>query len=186
MLARAEEMIDADGYDRFSLRALASALGVRPNALYNHVGGRDELLDAVAERFLAGFVLPETDEPWPEWVRAVAVGLRSQLGDHPERAALVLSRAGGTAVGPVLLRRFVDRLVVAGVDRAIAHLGWHLMLTTVVGTVQQERGRGGDPAGTFEAVLDVALRGLAAIAAEPADDRATALLAAHRVAHAAP
>lgn len=184
VLARAEQLIDADGYDRFSLRALATALGVRPNALYNHVAGRDELLDAVAERFLAAFALPDTDEPWPQWVRAVAAGLRSQLLGHPERAALMLSRAGGTAVGPIVLRRFVDRLVASGVDRAVAHLGWHLMLTTVVGTVQQERRRGKDPAGTFEAVLDVALRGLVAAAADPPDDRASALLAAHRLAHA--
>ncbi|GIL29722.1 TetR family transcriptional regulator [Actinocatenispora comari] len=186
VLARAEDLIDADGYDRFSLRALAAALGVRPNALYNHVGGREELLDAVAERYLAEFVLPDTGEPWPEWVRTVAIGLRAQLLDHPERAALLLSRAGGTALGPVVLRRFVDRLVAAGVDRAIAHLGWHLMLTTVVGTVQQERRRGKDPAGTFEAVLDVALRGLVAVAAAAPDERATMLLAAHRLAHPQP
>lgn len=183
VVARAERLIETSGYARFSLRALADDLGVRPNALYNHVASRDELLDAVTERFVAGFDLPDSDEPWPDWVRTVATRLHARLLRHAELATLVLSRVAGTATGPTVLRRFVDRLVAAGLDRPVAHLGWHLMLTTVVGAVHQERARGGDGTGTFAAVLDVAVSGLVAVAARPTDARVTALYAAHGMAH---
>lgn len=179
VVARAERLIEAHGYDRFSLRALAAELGVRPNALYNHVASRDELLDAVAERFVAGFELPDSDQPWPDWVRTVATRLHARMLRHAELAALMLSRAAGTTTGPTVLQRFVDRLVASGLDPAVAHLGWHLMLTTVVGAVQQERARGDDPTGTFAAVLDVAVTGLVAAAARPTDARVAALFAAH-------
>lgn len=183
VVTRAGHLLEAHGYAAFSLRALADDLGVRPNALYNHVASRDELLDAVTDRFVGGFELPDTEAPWPDWVRTVATLLHARLLRHAELASLVLSRAAGTATGPTVLRRFVDRLVAAGVDRAVAHVGWHLMLTTVVGAVQQERARGADTTGTFDAILDVALRGLTEVAAEPPGDRAAALLAAHDMAH---
>ena len=36
--------IEAHGLERFSLRGVARALGVTPNALYRHVGSREGLL----------------------------------------------------------------------------------------------------------------------------------------------
>ena len=49
-------MIDRDGVDAFSMRLLAAELGVTPMALYNHVGGKLELLRSVAGQVLAEMV----------------------------------------------------------------------------------------------------------------------------------
>lgn len=184
VLDRAAELLERDGAAAFSLRSLARELNVRPAALYNHVEGLDDLLDAVAARFVAGLELAEGNEPWPQWVAAVAGGLRARLLDHPELAGLMLARAPGTAEGPALLRRFIDRLVAAGVDRAVAHVAWHAVLTLVLGAVHQERARSRDQGDTFEAVLEITVAGLVAAAAEPSA-RAVALLAAHTAAHTA-
>ncbi|MEM9613951.1 MAG: TetR/AcrR family transcriptional regulator [Actinomycetota bacterium] len=62
-LAVAEE----EGWERWSLREVASRLGVSPNALYRHVGDRDGLAVAVgseAARALAGAIAAATgDDP---------------------------------------------------------------------------------------------------------------------------
>jgi TetR/AcrR family tetracycline transcriptional repressor len=180
VLARAELLIDRDGCSAFSLRSLARELDVRPAALYNHVANREELLQAVTDRFVAGFAVSGADDrPWPEWVRTVAADLRRRMLSHPERAELVLTRAPGSAAGHAFLQRFLEELTAAGVNRATAHVVWHVVLTVVIGMVQVERPHGADPAGTFDAVLDVALHGIVAAADRQPTEQALALLRAH-------
>ena len=48
-IARAAlEVVDESGADGLTMRALAHRLGVKAASLYNHVTGKDELLDALA------------------------------------------------------------------------------------------------------------------------------------------
>lgn len=181
VLIRAAALIARDGLTSFSLRRLAAELGVTPNAVYNHVTGRDDLLDAVTERVVAGMHLPAGEQTWPDWVHAAAAGLRAQLAEHPGLTDLVLSRAGATTAGPRLLGAFLDQLEAAGLDRAMAHLAWHAVLTVVVGSLTHSRTRDADP--SFDAVLDVTIAGLSTAARQPPTPRAIALLEAHRLAH---
>ncbi len=179
VITAATELITRDGLAAFSLRGLADALGVAPNALYNHVRNRDDLLDAVTDGLVTSIRLPGGRQPWHEWVRTAAIGLRSQLIERPEVTELVLARAGSRPTGPALLARFTSRLVSAGVDPAVAHVAWHAMLTVVVGSVVQERARGADREATFRTVLDVVVSGLRAAAEHPPSPDALALLDAH-------
>ena len=48
-----------------------------------------------------------------------------------------------------------DRLVSAGLDRAVAHVAWHAVFTVAVGSVLQEQARNADREPTFEAVSDI-------------------------------
>lgn len=177
----ATEAIGRDGLASFSLRSLADALGVVPNAIYNHVESREDLLDAVAERFVSDIRLPAGEQPWPEWVRAAAAALRAQLLERPGLAELVLRRAGATATGPELLTRFLDQMQGAGIDRATAHVAWHAVLTVVLGSLPQDLALGAEQGTTFDAVLELTITGLAAAAAQPPSARAIALLNAHRL-----
>lgn len=65
MISQAARLIARDGLPAFTPRGLADALGVAPNALYNHVRSRDDLLDAVADRFVASMRLPVGQQPGP-------------------------------------------------------------------------------------------------------------------------
>lgn len=186
VITQALQMIAADGLAAFSLRGLADALGVAPNALYNHVRDREDLLGAVTDRFVASIRLPAGRQPWPDWVRAAAVSLRSQLISHPGLTELVLARGGATAAGPDMLARFLDRLTSAGIHRAVAHVAWHALLTVTVGSIAQERARDTDQGATFEAVLDLTITGLLAAAQQPPAPQAMALLTNHQLAHQAP
>lgn len=182
VLSRATQLIASDGLAAFSLRGLADVLGVAPNALYNHFRSRDDLLDAVADRFAASITLPAGEQPWPDWVRTAASGLRAQLTRQPGITELLLARAGSTATGPKVLARFIDRLVSAGLDRAVAHVAWHAVLTVVIGSAAQEQARGTDGEPTFQAILDITIAGLRAAARHPPSARSTALLDAHALA----
>lgn len=99
---------------------------------------------------------------------------------------MMLARAGTTATGPDVLARFLDRLVSAGLDRALAHVAWHALLSVVVGSVAQERARNADQVAVFDAVLDVAMTGLLAAAQKPPTPQAIAPLDAHALARNAP
>lgn len=182
VVTQASRMIAADGLASFSLRGLADALGVAPNALYNHIRDREDLLVAVTDRFVADIRLPAGQQPWPDWIRAAAASLRTQLGSHPGLTELILARAGATAAGPGMLARFLDRLTSAGMHRAVAHVAWHALLTVTVGSVAQERASDTDQAATFDAVLDLTITGLLAAARQPPTPQAIALLETHQLA----
>lgn len=179
MITSATDLIEREGAAAFSLRALAKDLNVRPAALYNHVENLDDLLDTIAARFVAGFDLTATEQPWPDWVRAVATKLHRHLGSRPELANLALSRAPDTAAGPALMHRFHEHLESEGVSRTVAHLAWHAVLTVVIGSVHQANARNRDQTDTFDAVLAVIVDGLVDTASRRPDDRTTALLANH-------
>ncbi|WP_162293040.1 TetR/AcrR family transcriptional regulator [Actinophytocola xinjiangensis] len=180
VVARASDLIERDGGDTFSLRALAKDLNVQPAALYNHVTGLADLLDAVAGRFVADLDLhlTEPDTHWADWLRTVASTLYQRMSAQPELTGLVLARAPRTAAGPALLHGVIDRLEAGGLTRAVAHLAWHAVLTTVVGSLSQERARNRHRTDTFDAVLAVVITGLTGASTRD-DDQVTRLLVDH-------
>lgn len=53
IVAIAQQMVEADGVEALSMRKLAAEIGLAPTAIYWHVGGRDELLNAVLDEMVA-------------------------------------------------------------------------------------------------------------------------------------
>jgi AcrR family transcriptional regulator len=183
VIAGARDLIERHGFSAFSLRALATALGVRPAALYNHVRDRDDLLDAVADAFVATLDLPAPDVAWPEWVRIAAQRIRRHLVVHPHLTDVVLARPRSGPASPALLGQFIGCLVRAGVAAPVAHVAWHALIDALVGSVLQERAREQDGAALFDATVDLIIDGIRAAADRPPEPRAVALLEDHEVAH---
>ncbi len=50
ILDEARQLVMQKGWDRFSLRALARAVGLSPASLYEYFDGKEAILEAVAER----------------------------------------------------------------------------------------------------------------------------------------
>lgn len=67
----AVELTRRVGLYGWSVRDLARELGTSTSAVYNHVGGRDEICRRVAQRCTAGLVLPDMDLAWDDWFREV-------------------------------------------------------------------------------------------------------------------
>lgn len=86
------KVIDAEGIGAVSMRAVGRVLAVDAKSLYNHVEGKDGLLDAVAEQLLGAIALPDvTGDPLVD-LRAIAAAFRERALRHPEAASLVLTR----------------------------------------------------------------------------------------------
>ena len=82
-------MIDRDGAEAFSMRLLAAELGVTPMALYNHVGGKLELLRNVAGQMLAEIEFDNGTQDWRERVAGCFQALRDACLRHPGAARLL-------------------------------------------------------------------------------------------------
>ena len=75
------------------MRALAERLGVKAASLYNHVAGKDELLDALAELVNEEIDLaPLAGADWHAGVGAYARGYRQVFLRHPNTIALLARR----------------------------------------------------------------------------------------------
>jgi AcrR family transcriptional regulator len=112
IVTQALAIIDGEGIQALSMRRLGKDLGVDPMAIYNHISGKPELLDAVVDRVMSEVDLSVDDAsaPWQERVRRVAGAYRAALCSHPNVLPVIASgRArmfGGLAPADQLLSIF--------------------------------------------------------------------------------
>jgi AcrR family transcriptional regulator len=84
-------LIDAEGLDELSMRALAKRLGVEAMSLYHHVPSKDALLDLVMELLADAIAMP-TAGSWEERVREAIRAHRRVALAHPRAYILMLTR----------------------------------------------------------------------------------------------
>ncbi|TDO11773.1 TetR family transcriptional regulator [Mycobacterium sp. BK086] len=78
------EILDRDGEDALTFRALAARLATGSGALYWHVANKNELLAAGADHVIACVVSDVVTAATPqESIRAIALGLFDALEAHP-------------------------------------------------------------------------------------------------------
>jgi AcrR family transcriptional regulator len=177
----AADLLENEGLDAMSTRAVAARAGVPPPTIFRAFGDKDGLLEAVADHgsetyLLAKGRLPDGDDPVADLRAAWDLHVRFGL-EQPAYYMLVfgrsrpghLSRAGRKAV--VELRRMITRVAAAGrlgmsVERAVAimHATGVGVVFTMISAPPELRYRG-----TAEAARDVVI---AAITTPTADGRA--------------
>jgi AcrR family transcriptional regulator len=79
----AEDIATRDGVDAVSMRRLAEHCGVGAMTIYGYVRTKEELLGALADRFLGEIDLPDHGAPWQEQVAAVFGSVRDVMLAHP-------------------------------------------------------------------------------------------------------
>lgn len=95
IVATAFRLIEERGLEQFSMRSLATELGVFPATLYWHVGDRSQLLGLVEQSWIDRVEIPDTDD-WRQWMAELARRYRQNAFAHPDVARLVsLERARG-------------------------------------------------------------------------------------------
>ena len=82
VLHAAIALADQGGFASLSMRRLAKELGVEAMSLYNHVGGKDDLLDGMVDLVFGEIELPSTDVDWKTAMRARAISTRQALARH--------------------------------------------------------------------------------------------------------
>ncbi|MET1001546.1 MAG: helix-turn-helix domain-containing protein [Acidimicrobiia bacterium] len=124
IVAAARRLVETGGVDALSMRKLAAELGVAHTAIYWHVGGRDELIGAVVESFLAdlGDITPKGRSP-RQRTASIAREIRRQVVDHPALVNLAIEHGRFAAMwfpAQVALAREVSAAGLGGVDAARA------------------------------------------------------------------
>ncbi|MFC1413721.1 TetR/AcrR family transcriptional regulator [Streptacidiphilus sp. N1-12] len=189
VIARAAlEVVDHAGADGLTMRALADRLGVKAASLYNHVTGKDELLDALAELVnqeidLAPLAEPE-DGDWRRGLAAYARGYRAVFLRHPNTIALLarrrveaegqlrgydtllaaLARAGLSAADAAEAAAALDYLVLGSALETFtagftrAPDGYRPHYPALADSLEAAAGRGGGPTGLDERGFELALR----------------------------
>ncbi|GAB3148432.1 TetR/AcrR family transcriptional regulator C-terminal domain-containing protein [Amycolatopsis sp. NPDC004378] len=150
ILREALALVDEEGLAAVSMRKLARRLGVDPMSLYNHVDGKDALLDGIAEVLLAAIPAPAPGTDLRQTMSALAHGFRAAMLDHPRAAQLVLTRrlASMTALAPV--EAVLGPLLAAGYPPERAVHGLRAVLAFLIGTLMREV----DAAPTFSGTGD--------------------------------
>jgi AcrR family transcriptional regulator len=100
VLAAAVALADEIGIEALSMRKLGQSLGVEAMSLYNHVAGKDALLDGMIDAVFAEIELPTPDVGWRAAMRQRAISVRAALRRHRWAISLMQSR---TAPGPSTL-----------------------------------------------------------------------------------
>ncbi|GAA4170222.1 TetR/AcrR family transcriptional regulator C-terminal domain-containing protein [Gryllotalpicola koreensis] len=120
-------LLDESATGDFTMVELATSLGVRASAIYNHVAGKDEVLARVRELVSDRIDVSAFERmPWDEAVAVWARSYRIAFATHPRTIALF-------AITPVAgARRTVG--MYEAVTRAFREAGWppDRILTAVV------------------------------------------------------
>ena len=92
MLLTALRMADKKGIEALSMRNLAQALKVEAMSLYNHVPGKERLLDGLVELVVGELELPAVGGDWQAAMRGRAMTAHRVLMQHPWATMLLVSR----------------------------------------------------------------------------------------------
>lgn len=102
VLDAALAILDEFGLPDLSMRRLATALDIRPSALYWHYPNKQTLLAAVADEVLAAVPAPDPTSRWDAALRETTVAIRAALLRYKDSAEVVSSAyASGLITSPV-------------------------------------------------------------------------------------
>ncbi|MGW2657481.1 TetR/AcrR family transcriptional regulator [Streptomyces sp. NPDC001478] len=171
ILARARELFAAKGFDRTTIRAVATAAGVDPALVMQYFGSKRELFTRAVQASPA----PAPEADGEALLDHLLTGLGAKLGGLPDGARAMLRS--------MLTDPAAASHVREGLDEQIAGIG--RVLTAAGGAGHEDRPAEGDPDAELRAALIVTtmvgatlghqLLGISALRDVPAD-RITALL----------
>jgi AcrR family transcriptional regulator len=152
VLRAAVALADEAGIEALSMRRLGQTLGVEAMSLYNHVPGKEALLDGMVDAVFAEIELP-AGQDWKKALRQRAVSMRAALARHRWAIGLMESR---TTPGAVTLRQHdavIGCLLAAGFSMQLTAHAFAAVDSYVYGFALQEKGL---PFDTPEQTADMA------------------------------
>src|SRR3954470_19069662 len=145
ILRAALDLVDREGLEALTMRALGAALGVEGMALYRHVGSKERLLDGVAELLLSELELPPAGATsWQEAWLGLARSYRRLALDHPGAFRLLALSPLSTAERFERARAPLEILRDAGFGERGAELAFRTLLSYADGHLLRELAAGSD------------------------------------------
>ncbi|MES2270763.1 MAG: TetR family transcriptional regulator [Pseudomonadota bacterium] len=140
MIVRATlDLINEEGLDAFTLRALAKRLGVFPTAIYWHIPNRNEMLSRAVALALEDVVPARRNPDWREYLKAILTRTRKAIQKRPNIAPLVATQMVSNThtsfkfVEEILL--ILDQANCAGANMVAAY---NFVNSSIVGFTTQE------------------------------------------------
>jgi AcrR family transcriptional regulator len=153
VMRAAVEVADAEGISAVSMRRVGQTLGVEAMSLYNHVAGKEAMLDAMVEQVATELVTAvaslDSPDPATDWrgaLRARALAAREVMLEHRWAPGLLETR---TTMNLDIVRYYdgvVGILRAGGFSHDLAHHSLHARGSRVIG-FSQELFDPGDAAG---------------------------------------
>lgn len=137
VVANAMKLVDREGLDALTMRALGRECDCDPMGIYRHVRDKDELIEALAESVWAQIELPEGRLPgtWQEQFAEAFRILRHTLLSHPNVLPVMFTSG---SQGPAALERTefaLEILIGAGLSPHDAMSGLHAASCFLLGCV---------------------------------------------------
>ena len=109
-------VVDRDGLDGLTMRALGRELGVDPMAAYHHVPSKEAILQGVVEAILAELTVPDPSVRlgWRDAARLIGREYRRALLAHPNALPVVSTQPPLTPIGMRLIESAAAMLVRGG------------------------------------------------------------------------
>jgi AcrR family transcriptional regulator len=135
ILAAAIRLADENGIEALTMRKLARTLGVEAMSLYNHVAGKGDLVDAMADAVMGEIQLPEAGE-WDDAIRTCAISANESLLRHPWACSAVLVPSKLSLADSPRLRYIewlLRRLREADFSKELAYSAYHAIDSHILG-----------------------------------------------------
>ncbi len=169
ILAKAVELLDAEGVEGLSMRRLGQALDVEAMALYHYFPNKEAILDGVASRVVretnpelpkreaipddAEGRIAEANADWKEDMRLGLAVRRRAVEAHPKAAPLFLGRQYNTAASLPLLEAPLAVLHSAGFRGQELVDAAHAIFAYAAGWLILASGGGGSYSGPSEEAI---------------------------------
>ena len=133
------ELIDHQGQEQLSMRRLATALGVKPMALYYHFKDKEALIEAIIDAVLSECRTDPVGR-WDERVRRLCLSIRDVARRHPTIFMAAMVNATIVTSDFVIAEAFLDALACGGLPPERAVRGYNALITYVSGFAVDEIG----------------------------------------------
>ena len=151
-------LIDERGTDGFSMRSLATELGVFPATLYWHVGDRSQLLGLVEQQWIGGIELPSATD-WRDWMRELARNYRRHAHRYPNVARLMTVERARNVENLTIPDAVLGALAALGLGPDLVH-AYNAIIGAVQGYVVVELARSGESSPEAVAATEQDLRSI--------------------------
>jgi len=140
------DVLDEQGLDKVTMRAVADRLGVQHNTVRWHAENKQRLLVLMSDAILAGLDVATLPEQWEERVRALARWTRRALLAHRDGARLL----SGIATTETNTYRLADTMIQTLLDagfppRTAAWANWTVFYL-ILGITQEQQAQSADAA----------------------------------------
>ena len=117
MVVAALELLDREGADALTMRALAERLAINPMTIHHHFGGRDGLIGAMSDAAYAQVMAPENGTPIDR-IGDLLKAYHAQVLRHPALTTLIFSRP---VVFPQLAERITNEISALLAEAGLPH-----------------------------------------------------------------